>query len=71
MKTTVDIPEDLLLEVMRSSGATTKKSAIIAALEEYRRRRRLARLADRLGTFERFMSRKDLDRLRADERPGR
>ena len=71
MKTTIDIPDDVLQEAMRFSGATTKREVVLCALQEYNRRRRLARLAKRLGTFERFMTHEELDRLReADERHG-
>ena len=66
MKTTIDIPERLLKEAMSHSGAETKREAVLRALEEYNRRRRMARLARKLGTFKRFMTRKDLDRLRSE-----
>ncbi|RPJ58748.1 MAG: DUF2191 domain-containing protein, partial [Acidobacteria bacterium] len=45
MKTTVDIPEEMLREAMRHSGAATKKEAVRLAIEEYNRRKRMARLA--------------------------
>jgi Arc/MetJ family transcription regulator len=66
MKTTIDIPEKVLKEAMDHSGAETKREAVLCALEEYNRRRRMARLAGKLGTFKRFMSRKDLDRSRSE-----
>lgn len=65
MKTTVDIPEDALEEALLHSGAKTKREAVVTAIEEYNRRRRLARLAGELGTFQEFISRKELDELRA------
>jgi Arc/MetJ family transcription regulator len=34
MRTTIDIPEELLKEVMKITGATTKSQAIKLALEE-------------------------------------
>jgi Arc/MetJ family transcription regulator len=72
VKTTIDIPDQILQEAMRNSGAATKREAVLQALEEYNRARRLARLAARLGTFAHLMTRKELERLRAaDERPGR
>jgi Arc/MetJ family transcription regulator len=66
MKTTIDIPDEILKEAMGYCSATTKREAVLHALEEYNRRQRMARLARRLGTFEKFMTRKDLDRLRAE-----
>ena len=64
MKTTVDIPKDVLQEAMRHAGAKTKKEAVVIAIEEYNRRRRLARLAGELGTFDGFLSREELLALR-------
>lgn len=72
MKTTIDIPDEILQEALRFSGAQTKREAVLRALEEYNRRQRMARLASHLGTFKHFMTREDLDRLRgADGEPGR
>ncbi len=65
MKTTIDIPERALAEAMRHSGAKTKREAVVTAIEEYNRRRRLARLAQDLGSFDGFLSRKELDDLRS------
>ena len=64
MKTTIDIPEKVLQEAMKHSGSSTKREAVLIALEEFNRRRRMARLAENLGTFEDFMSRDELQKLR-------
>jgi len=64
MKTTIDIPEKVLREAMRHSGSSTKREAVLLALEEFNRRRRMARLAENLGTFDDFISRDELERLR-------
>ena len=66
MKTTVDIPEDELREVLRNTGAATKREAIVTAISDFNRRRRLGRLAEKLGTFDHFMSREQLRRLRGE-----
>ena len=66
MKTTVDIPEAALKEAMAQSGAATKREAVVTAIEEYNRRRRLRRLAAELGTFEGFLTREELEALRAE-----
>jgi Arc/MetJ family transcription regulator len=66
MKTTIDIPEKELKEAMRHLGAATKREAVVTALVDFNRRRRLARLAERFGTFEHFITHDDLRRLRAE-----
>ena len=68
MKTTLDIPEELLAEAMLCSGARTKREAVMRALKEFNRRAGLARLADRLGNSETFMSFEELMETRAKER---
>jgi len=65
MKTTVDIPDLQLAEAMRHTGATTKREAIVTAISDFNRRRRLAKLVERLGTFEHFLTPEELERLRA------
>ena len=64
MKTTVDLPEDALAEAMRHTKAKTKTEAVSLAVAEYNRRQRLAKLADKLGTFKDMMTRADLKKLR-------
>ena len=66
MKTTIDIPETELREVIRHSGAKTKKDAIVQAVRDFNRRHRLAALSGMLGTFKDFMSREDLKEMRQD-----
>jgi len=67
MKTTVDIPEDELLEVMRHTGASTKREAIVTAICEFNRRRRLRRVVEKFGTFEHFLSHEQLEHLRQED----
>lgn len=52
MRTTLDIPEELLVSVERSTGASTRREAVIIALEEYLRRRRRQQLIAAAGTLE-------------------
>lgn len=66
MKTTIDIPEEELQEAIRHTGASTKREAVVTALAEFNRRRRLAKLVERFGTFEHFLSHDDLHRLRSE-----
>lgn len=67
MKTTVDLPEAELLEAMRHSNAKTKTEAVGVAVADYNRRRRLARVADKFGTFKDMITRKELRDLRATD----
>lgn len=65
MKTTVDIPDELLKDAMRYSGASTKREAVLAALEEFNRRRRQADLIKYLGTFRDFITPEELAESRS------
>jgi len=66
MKTTVDIPEKELREAMQHTGGKTKREAVVIALSEFNRRRRLERLAEKLGTFDEFMTQEELRRMREE-----
>lgn len=66
MKTTIDIPDDALEEVIRLTGAKTKREAVLAAIYEFNRRRRLSKLTQRFGTFEGFISNEELAERRAE-----
>jgi Arc/MetJ family transcription regulator len=67
MKTTVDIPESALAEVIRHTRAKTKRDAIVIAIDDFNRRKRLEKLAEQLGSFDNVMSREELLRLRETE----
>jgi Arc/MetJ family transcription regulator len=67
MKTTIDIPEKALREVMHNTGATTKREAVVTAIEEYNRQRRLEQLVEKFGTCTDFMTQEDLARMRSDQ----
>ena len=51
MKTTVDIPENVLKEALRFTKAKTKREGVVKALEEFNRRRRMSELVRYSGTF--------------------
>ena len=70
MKTTLDIPEDLLAETMQISGARTKREAVLRALQDFNRRSKLRELADRLGRSTTFMDFDALMKQRERELPG-
>ncbi|MFA7345179.1 MAG: type II toxin-antitoxin system VapB family antitoxin [Terrimicrobiaceae bacterium] len=67
MKTTLDIPEPLITEAIRLSGAKTKRAAVLKALEEYTRRAGMKALARTLGDSDSFMDHEQLMALRAQE----
>ena len=67
MKTTIDIPDDMLMELIDNTHADTKKQAILTAIEDYNRRKRMATVADILGTFTQFMDKGELDTLRSSD----
>jgi hypothetical protein len=46
MKTTVDIPEAEIENLMRFTCAATTREAVLMAIAEYNRRRRMAALAE-------------------------
>jgi Arc/MetJ family transcription regulator len=69
MKTTIDIPDGLLQEAIRHTGAKTKRGAVVGAVSEFNRRRRLEALAERLqGSCPDFMTQADLRKMRAGRR---
>ena len=52
MKTTIDIPDQLLSDALRFTKAKTKKDAILTALEDFIRRQRVAALTSSFGTWD-------------------
>jgi len=67
MKTTIDIPEKDLKEVIKNTGAKTKREAILIAVQKYNKRKRLEELAERLhGSMPDFMTQEDLKIMRED-----
>ena len=68
MRTTIDINDDLLNEVMNKSGAKTKKSAIVTALKGYLKLKKREELKNLVGNYEEFgLNHKGLRKMR-DER---
>ncbi len=51
MKTSLDIPDAELRDVMKFTKAKTKREAIVAAVVEFNRRNRMAELIQYSGTF--------------------
>lgn len=65
MRTTVDIDDKLLSDVIKVSHARTKKGAIVIALKEYLRGKRREELKNMIGAYDEFdLSLEDLDKMR-------
>ncbi|MBS0496420.1 type II toxin-antitoxin system VapB family antitoxin [Nitrosomonas sp.] len=62
MRTTLDLPEQLLSEAMRVTQAETKTAVIVLALEELVRKAKIAELKQFKGKIELDI---DLDNIRA------
>ena len=56
-------------DVLKFTGAKTKTEAVSLAVKEHNRRVRLTKLADKMGTFERFISNEELNQLRSEAAP--
>jgi Arc/MetJ family transcription regulator len=66
MRTTLDIPDDLLEEARRQLGFKSKTDTVVVALRELLRCRRIEELKDLLGKVE-----LDIDLPKSRRRPGR
>ena len=64
MKTTVDIPEKVLKDAIKFTGAKTKREAVVLAMTEFNRRQQLAELFDMCGTLDGFMTQDELRKMR-------
>ena len=63
MRTTLDLPEDLLKEAMQLSNARTKTGTVILSLQELINKRKIERLRELKGKLDLGV---DLDALRRD-----
>jgi hypothetical protein len=63
MRTTLDLPEDLLKEAMQLSNARTKTGTVILSLQELINKRKIERLRKLKGKLDLDI---DLDALRRD-----
>jgi hypothetical protein len=67
MKTTIDIPEEEMDQLLRNTRAKTKKKAVLEAVVDFNRRKRLVRVAKMLGTFHDFITPEELRRMRFEK----
>ncbi len=63
MKTTVEIPDDELRDLVRFTRAKTKRAAIVTAIEDFNRRRRMAALVKHSGTFRTLRTNDEIEEL--------
>lgn len=61
MKTSLDIPEKDLKEVMRYTKAKTKREAIVTAIQDYNRRQKVRDVVKMFGTFESLASNDEIE----------
>lgn len=67
MRTTFEIDEDLIRQVMKASKTKTKKGAIVIALNEYLRARRRQELKEIIGAYDEFgLSLEELEKMRGE-----
>ncbi len=67
MKTTLDIPEKELQDVISFTKAKTKREAIVTAVVDFNRRGRMAELVKHLGTCKNMMTGEELMRMREEK----
>lgn len=67
MRTTVDLPADLMARALELSRARTKREVLTAALEEYVKRLLREELRRKRGTGFLDLDHDELQRMRADE----
>lgn len=67
MKTTIDIPEDIMQDALRVSGARSKREVVLNALRDYVRRRQMAELARHAGTCDELITTEELRQLRRSD----
>jgi Arc/MetJ family transcription regulator len=66
MKTTIDIPDKELRDIMKNTRAKTKREAVVAAVSEYNRRCRVEKVLGFLGKMDGIMTQEELRRMRED-----
>jgi hypothetical protein len=71
MKTTVDIPDAELNDVVKFTRAKTKRDAIVTAITDFNRRRRMAALVRHSGTFRSLPANEAIEALEEREPHGR
>jgi Arc/MetJ family transcription regulator len=52
MKTTIDIPDQILADAMRFTGAKTKRDAVVKAIEAFNRQQLVKEVVASFGTWD-------------------
>jgi hypothetical protein len=68
MKTSLDIPDAELRDVIKFSKAKTKRDAIVTAVVDYNRRKRAEKLLKHFGTFDSVMTNDEIEGLEEREK---
>ncbi len=66
MKTTIDIPDDVLRDAMKLTKASSKRDAVVGAMQEYVRRQKLEAFLKTVGTSDTFMTQEELMDMRLE-----
>lgn len=64
MKTSLDIPDEMMQELMKLTKTKVKKVAILTAITEYNQRKRMHNLTRHLGMLDNMMKQSDLKKMR-------
>ena len=67
MKTSLNIPEADLKELMKQFPKLTRTEAIVRAVREFNRLQQMKKLSEKLGAFSNFISLSELKRLRQSQ----
>jgi Arc/MetJ-type ribon-helix-helix transcriptional regulator len=66
MKTTLDIPESTLNELLNTGSFSSKKEAVNTAIEAYLQNKRIEALLEAAGSMDDFMTQEELNKARND-----
>jgi hypothetical protein len=71
MKTSLDIPDEALRDVIKFTKAKTKRDAVVTAVMDYNRRKRAEKLVKHFGTFDSLMTNEEIEALEERENKAR
>ena len=64
MKTSLNIPDNELKELMKECPELSRTDAVVHAVREFNRRRKIKQLSEQLGKFDQFINLAELKKLR-------
>ena len=67
MKTTVEIPDTELRDLVKFTRAKTKREAIVTAIADFNRRRRMGALVKHSGAFRSLLTNEEIEQLEEHE----